>query len=388
MTRTHTATIEARRWKAHCCAGCGCRYAYRLVRRLAYGGSTPERAVEKAEAAAQRAMAREVERRPCPNCGLYQPEMVARGRQPLHRWVLLIAMLGFAILAVLKVACLVPADRALMIAIAAAALLGGLGFLIDRRNPNRNLEANRAKAQQEIAAQRMRILQPGTCTPHAPRGEFTTRSVVSTMLACGLTIIALAVLAAPELLRRQAGWPLNADAYPPVIGPGDTTRLYLPDWISSVKGYWKGKSRVTAQVADNPAAGNVAIPSRTQQSDWGKTISAKEDEKAGRSRLWLEMRLPPDSVPPGKTIVCDIDLAVEYPAISEDRRHFSPCAEQFHRQVTLKLSAPLAAGRYEMWWWAGFCGGGGLLVVSIFMRLRGASALLHSANRGELVEEP
>ena len=162
MTRTHTAKIEIRRWKAHTCLGCGCRYAYRMIRTLAYGGSTPERATEKAQAAGDRAMARDVDRQPCPTCGLYQPDMVAGRRRSSHRWTLLAALLAVGLTAGLYLGDVIQADRALEAAMLQAAAIAALGFLLDLHNPNRDLVANRRLAEQEVAAQRVRVLQPGT----------------------------------------------------------------------------------------------------------------------------------------------------------------------------------------------------------------------------------
>ena len=124
MTRTSTAKIEFRRWKAHTCVGCGGQYAYLMVRKLAYGGSTPERATEKAQAAAERAMVRDVDRQPCPTCGLYQPDMIAGRRRSLHRWMLLAALLAAGLVAGLYLGDVIQADRALLAAMAEVAVIG------------------------------------------------------------------------------------------------------------------------------------------------------------------------------------------------------------------------------------------------------------------------
>ena len=116
MTRTDTAKIEIRRWKAHCCVACDCRYAYWLVRKLAFGGSTPERATEKAHAAAEQAMAHEVDRQPCPTCGRYQPDMIAARRRKLHVSLLVVTMLATSIVAGLYLGDVIQADRALAVA--------------------------------------------------------------------------------------------------------------------------------------------------------------------------------------------------------------------------------------------------------------------------------
>ena len=151
-----------------------------------------------------------------------------------------------ALIAGLYLGDVLQADRALLVAMAVVAAVGVLGFLVDLRNPNRDLEANRRTAEQEIAAQRVRVLRPGM--PLAPGFEPSARKATACWPSDWRSL-ALLALALPELMRRQSAWPLNADWYPPVAGPGDETYLYLPDSISSIKGYWTGKSKVTAQVA-------------------------------------------------------------------------------------------------------------------------------------------
>ncbi len=164
MTRTSTARIEVRRWKAHTCVGCGCRYAYLMVRKLAYGGSTPERATEKAHAAAERVLAQEVDRQPCPTCGLYQPDMVARGRRLLHTWMLVVSPLALVLIAGLYLGDAIQSYSALAAAAGLVATVGAVGTVVDFRNPNRHLEANRRVAEQEIAAQRMPPASAGSDT--------------------------------------------------------------------------------------------------------------------------------------------------------------------------------------------------------------------------------
>ncbi len=366
MTRTSTARIEIRRWKAHTCLGCGCRYAYLLVRKLAYGGSSPEQAAEKAQAAADRAMAREVDRQPCPTCGLYQPDMIAGPRRAFHRWTLLPALLGWGLIAGLYLGDALQADRALTMAMGEVVLIAALGLVVDRRNPNRDLEANRRTAQREAAAQRVRTLQPATAAPPLPPGKGwgEARSGRYGLLALGLAVAALLALALPELMQWPSGWALNADWYPPVVGPGDTTCFSLPCSISSIKGYWTGTSRVTARVEGEPQAAEFPIDSSTRQADWSRWNQAERDERPSRRQLWVRVKLPSGAEYAGKTLVCKIALTVRYPDIRNDGVLGTSVRDCNVHDITLKLAAPLSARTYCAWWWGGFAAGAvGLMLL-------------------------
>jgi hypothetical protein len=386
MTRTSTARIEVRRWKAHTCVGCGCRYAYLMVRKLAYGGSTPERATEKAHAAAERVLAQEVDRQPCPTCGLYQPDMVARGRRLLHTWMLVVSPLALVLIAGLYLGDAIQSYSALAAAAGLVATVGAVGTVVDFRNPNRHLEANRRVAEQEIAAQRMRLLQPAA-TPLPSSGPTSPR--FHSLLALGLAAAALLAVALPERMRQRAGWTLNPNWYPPVAGPGDETCLYLPESITSLKGYWNGRSKVTAHMMGDHAAGDGAphefeIASSTRQTDWGHLIQARANERSSRARLWVRIRLPADEEFAHKSLVCTVALAVQYPVFQD--AGLTPSVSRFQQEATLKLASPSAAHAYRTWWWGGFAGGTTLLLASILLRLRGAQALRKTANQAEVLD--
>ena len=384
MTRTSTARIEVRRWKAHTCVGCGCRYAYLMVRRLAYGGSTPERATEKAHAAAERVLAQEVDRQPCPTCGLYQPDMIARGRRLLHTWMLVVSPLALVLIAGLYLGDALQSYSALAAAAGLVATVAAVGTAADFRNPNRRLEANRRVAEQELAAQRMLLLQPAT----VPASRQVSRRF-HRLLALGLAAAALLALALPEWMRQQSGWTLNPNWYPPVAGPGDVTCLYLPESITSLKGYWNGRSKVTAHVAGDRAAGDrvpqeFEIASSTRQTDWGHSIQNRASERSSRARLWVRIRLPADEEFARKPLVCTVELTVQYPVFHD--AGFTPSVSRFQQEATLELASPLAAQAYRTWWWGGFAGGTALLLASIILRLRGARALRKTANPAEVLD--
>ena len=89
MDVVHTATIEVKCWKEHTCKGCNGAFAYLFVRRVSGTAGTEEEATEAARTAAVTAVAAEVDMRPCPSCGLFQPDMIAARRLAWH-WLFLV----------------------------------------------------------------------------------------------------------------------------------------------------------------------------------------------------------------------------------------------------------------------------------------------------------
>ena len=88
MAKTYTSTIAVSCWKEHTCIRCGAVYAYEFVRNIKGQGSTEAKASLKAQAAADKAIRRDVDMQPCPTCGLYQPDMVGQQRARRHLPVL------------------------------------------------------------------------------------------------------------------------------------------------------------------------------------------------------------------------------------------------------------------------------------------------------------
>jgi hypothetical protein len=82
---THTATVAGKAHRRVCCVGCSKDYAFELYREAAGGGHSPyglssnrasRAASKRAKATLARTLDEAVEPVSCPNCGIYQPDMV------------------------------------------------------------------------------------------------------------------------------------------------------------------------------------------------------------------------------------------------------------------------------------------------------------------------
>jgi hypothetical protein len=93
---TWVAKVTAFKTKAVCCVQCGTRYLYDMKRQGdarsttmldSRSEATKQKAEEEAQAEVERKLDREIDTVPCPNCGCYQPDMVALLRRQHLRWL-------------------------------------------------------------------------------------------------------------------------------------------------------------------------------------------------------------------------------------------------------------------------------------------------------------
>jgi hypothetical protein len=377
MATTYTSTIEVRCIKEHTCICCGAVYSYEMYRKIKGSASSAAKAAINAKALAAKAMAKDVDQEPCPTCGLYQPDMVGQQRAVRHKRVFWLAMIAFAVIVILRIAYAVQTDTAVWLAVGACAIAVVAHLAIDLANPNRSPESNLQTAAGRVTSGRLRYT-PGKVDPGAQLALWPGRSMAH-RLALVVLAASLVLVAEPEALRATRSWPLNAECYPPVVGPGDQTRIYMDGKITSVKGYWRGRPDVTVK-EPGPTAHKLPVEARTNQNDWGSTISVKSSEKNNSSTPWVAVSLPADSSLAGKAVDCNINLQVTYPEM-EGSTNYATQSSKMTRSLTLQLAPVVGAGgSYDGWWWSGTVLGMGLILFCGLCLLRAARGLQRRAN--------
>lgn len=202
MATTYTSTLNIRFWRSHTCAACGGQFAYLMQRKIVGSGLSPEKASKKGQAKAEKAFAKEVDVLPCPSCGLYQPDMIAKRRTNRHTWIFVLAAVAFLGLLILKLTDTLRDDRVLTVAMATVALAGIAGFFADLRNFNRDLESNRLLADRQIAAGTMRHLTSGTpLLPEQVPVEPKFGRMIALILAAGGLLAAAGQIPSASSLR-------------------------------------------------------------------------------------------------------------------------------------------------------------------------------------------
>ena len=349
MAKRYTSTLQLRCWKQHTCASCGTAYAYILQRKVVGNGTKPEKAsadLQKRVVAVQRD---ENDMQPCPTCGQYQQDMIGLrlGRRRNMLW--LAALVMPIVLPVLRGSYAVQANTLTWVAAVYCAAALVVHYLVGSANPNRDREANRQVAAQRVSEGVIHV-QPVATTQTLLTPESLPRASQSIAYTVALAVLFGSILLAvvPELARSFNAWPLNTECYPPVVGPSDTTRIYMADSITSIKGFWRGTPQASLRTDDSLVP--MKIDSHANQNDWGSTIYAKSDEKTNHSHPWVEVTLPSNAALAGKTVTCHIALEVEFPEFVGNGT-FNVTRRHTERDVSIQLAPPGAGGQYNGTWW-------------------------------------
>ncbi|MCE9547450.1 MAG: hypothetical protein K8T25_18415 [Planctomycetia bacterium] len=285
MAKNISCTVDVRCWKQRTCTACGGVFSYIFARKIAGMGPTREAAAAAMEANAVKQVMTDASSHPCPTCGLYQPDMVAARRVTAQGWLFAVSIPAMLLLLILNVSntvqdnLIVPAAAGIMV------VVGLLQLVFDARRPNRDLEANRQLAQRSIERQLLRVDTPGRAqqgmeVPWSTQGSMGSLNAMGAPSVAGVSsstgggvvplalfVIGLTAVLVPPIVRESRGWPFNPVAFPPIVGPGDSTRFYTQHSLRSID----GKFRAEADAVATPKGGGAEFPlvAKSNQDNWG-----------------------------------------------------------------------------------------------------------------------
>jgi hypothetical protein len=358
MAKRYTSTLQVRFWKEHTCVACNSTYSYLLERKAVGTGASAQAAHAKLQSRIGEIVKTETDMQPCPTCGLYQPDMIGRRRAKRRLQIFVVALIALIVLLCIRAADGLQTD----VLSKAAAVVFGLAVLahlaLEVQNANSNLEGNKQRAADRIANGQVRY-KPGQFNARPDDFAGGSRSMIH-LVALGMLLVSIPLTVAAELARTMNHWPMNETCYPPVIGPGDKTRIYMPQPIESVKSYWRGWPYAIIEVNGQ----KKELVSSTNQNDWGSTIYVKSEEKSTSSKPWVDVTLPNMPEIAGKQVKCDISLKLEYPQMNSSGTNFSVVHGVRSHTLTLDLGPAGAGTEYNFLWWAGTAGGGALLLLA------------------------
>jgi hypothetical protein len=378
MAKTYTSTLQVRCWKQHTCQGCGANYSYLLLRKAVGTGGTAEKARQNMQKRIVYITQNDTDMQPCPTCGMYQYDMIGQRRAKSRMQFFWIALIAIVTVLILRACYAMQATTLTWIAAAASGFVILAHLLLETSNVNRNLDANKQKAEQLVAEGKLRHTPPTQNLSLTDQLATPPRTILHT-LGLGLLLVSFVLVILPALAITVHHLPVNAECYPPVVGPTDTTRVYMPDAINSVKGYWRGDPTVVISYDGGPKEGEKAQAS-TNQNNWGSTISdVKSSEESTRSHPWVEVTLPDSAELAGKTVHCEIDLALAYPRMAEAKT-FNTVDDQMQHALDIAV-APRGAGTlYNTLWWGGTAGGGALALFASLVLYYQAKSFRKRAN--------
>lgn len=361
MGINYQASLTIRCWKEHRCVGCGSTYAYPLLRRATVTAATAEELEARAQASALRSVHAAIKYVPCPSCGTYQPDMIGARRMRRHLILFWAALGAFVILVCLTLLDVFTLPVASFVATGLCALAAFGNLLIDRHNPNANREGNLGRAQELLEKQQ---LQWGDEAPHGvqeDQAEGNETWSAWQRLAYLLLFLSAALPPMCEMHRSTSGWPLNDDWHPPVVGPGDETYVYLPDYIECVANNWRGKAEVIAVREDQPHLPPLSLQATGKDRDTEDLLDPDGQGGPAPTRLWVRVKIPRSKELAGETLHLRIQLTITSRRIGTNV--FTDEEKTFRHQATLELAESRAGRRYEKLWWVGMASGGGATLL-------------------------
>jgi hypothetical protein len=365
---TYKSTVDLRCWKQHCCVRCGCLYRYEFNREVTGQGSSPEEASHSARNSANQTLQKDVDQKPCPSCGIFQPEMVARRRVGVHGWLIAASVTTMVLAGIFTNSPTIGHDTLAHLTIAAVAVIGLAHVLTSLSNPNKDLAKNRAAAKQQVEAGTTHIDEPGS---HSPQGP-VPGAEKSFIALVAFVLLAASVVGASsaEARRTAASWPLNPDFYPPVVGPGDTARLFFPAVVQSVNGNWAGYGEATISNAEQLGMKGEHFQVTSQTRGWSSTMHAKSSEKASSSTIYADIGVPTNATLEGKNAELNVYLTVAFPQIFGSSSFIEKELKSNH-SAKITFAPPGAGSIYSDLWGGGvFLGGLAAMTAGLILVLR------------------
>ena len=371
MSTTYTAKVAVNCEKEHTCAGCGAVYSYPLVCTIAGSSTNSEQAARKqAEANAAAAIKKKIELHPCPTCGLYQPDMVAKQRKVRHLTILIvgsivamITLLGASADFAIELSfTALQANTAtiVMVLITAAAFASYL--LVEFTNPNADPSSNARLSAAAVSRGAIRHVPGRTGPPladliHPPKST-------AHRLALPIVLLGVALIGSSAVIRSMNHWPLNPDCVPSVVGAGDNVRIYMRESVDTVSAFWRGEPKVTFTTEKNssPISANASAPGRGKNWEGNGVIFMGTTEAI----VPCVDILVPQSLT-GKTANCAIDLDLIYPESGSGGYHIE--RTRLQDTITINLAPPGAGSLFAALWWGTTLPGllctviGGILLV-------------------------
>ena len=113
-----------------------------------------------------------------------------------------------------------------------------------------------------------------------------------------------------------------------------------------------GVAGASAEVLNASELGVELFDSRTQERNWGSTISVKSSEKSSSSTPWVDVTVPSAARLAGKTAKLKLELSLIYPEMDGSSAYREATASAVVTPAAA-LATPGAGNQYRWLWWIG-----------------------------------
>jgi hypothetical protein len=321
---------------------------------------------------------------PCPGCGHFQPDMIAGRRLRRHAVVFLAIMALFALMFVSGMTYVLSAAVTLWLVFFGAAAAWIAYTWIGFRNPNHRIRANKALAEQMVAQKRVQPVAADPQREDRPRPVIIETGAGFWIIGFLLLGATVALMPGAEVVRMGSAWPWNPHWHPPIVGPGDTSWVWVvpKEPFESLRGEWKATGSVQVVGGVDPQQKQQGAVDKewkitTHTGHWGDLTGVS---RTAPPRLWAGISIPNQMQLRHRRIELEVTLHVTTPELGgEGQARIVEREHDVTMPVEVHLARPFAGWLYGSYWTIALLGGGAMFLLAGGYHLMSDLALKNSA---------
>ncbi|MFO0844917.1 MAG: hypothetical protein U0797_21400 [Gemmataceae bacterium] len=371
--------------KRHTCNRCGCVFTYGIDPRH---WKTPWMSQTMRPEGSVRCY-------PCPDCGLYQPEMVMwlKVALPLTLFAAFFGLLTLWAVGMANGGANAVTAAQVGVGLFAVYALFQVGTVF--HNPNADLAENRRVAKQMIKERRLEVVNPGDPEAVAPPPRNVgLRHVPGLLLVlAGPAGFVLSIL----YLSDREPPPANEHCSPSVVVDGARVRLTCTSCTAQGVGgdIWRGTP--TVRVLNAKALGlPETLPAEGSNCQWGEKFSVRKNAVNQPIQPVIEFTLPGNAKLANQTVRLAVTMPITYPAMvqqaglipdfTSSKKYFFDYNSTVSEQVALKVADEAAVRATRNGFLVGLVGGVGAFLGGMWLTTV-AWCLLLGASKSEVVRD-
>ena len=340
----YNASGNVRFFREHTCINCNTVFRYLIDTNVNASGSSEQEAKNRYKKAMTQIINSKVLSTRCPECGIFQPDMIGSRSKVFHSRFNYISLFLLLILMILAGLHIIPLNLVIIIYTLFNLMILILRIVYEIRNSTSN-QPDRKNGYEtvypEIDRSRKKQLRLGL---------LNTYGVVFWLLIL-INLTAVAVLYIPEFTRLIYHDPINYNLIDNIAGPGEQTTCRFPTGISSVAGHWKAKSNPLKvsykKQADCPES--VLPVVKPVNKPWRNFITVKRGGKNVSVNAAVNIRIPDIECLAHKEFIITVELIIAYPFMYNSTT-FKESTKTITKDIAIKTGSRHAKERYLFLW--------------------------------------